>query len=125
MALESSSQVTVVISLHLFRRLPSLFGCCWYAWSVSTSFLMRATCQVACVFIYIKTIVPVPVLLFLTVPCADLHPTWFGLIRDASTSSLSSHKKNPFFSYIYHFSLGASNHPPSACTHPSKSYNFF
>lgn len=64
------------------RRLPPLFCCCWCAWYVSTSFPMRATCQAACVFIYIKTIVPVPVLLFLTVPCADLRPERFGLLRD-------------------------------------------
>lgn len=66
------------------RRLPPLFWCCWCAWYVSTSFPMRATCQAACVFIYIKTIVPVPVLLFLTVPCADLRPERFRLLRDTS-----------------------------------------
>lgn len=81
MEILSYRRVTVVISLHLFVGCHHCFAAVggWCAWYVSTSFPMRATCQAACVFIYIKTIVPVPVLLFLTVPCADLRPERFGL----------------------------------------------
>lgn len=99
------------------RRLPPLFCCCWCAWYVSTSFPMRATCQAACVFIYIKTIVPVPVLLFLTVPCADLRPERFGLLRDTCFFVIT--KKIPLFSSISHFHL--SNYRPHyALTNPYK-----